>query len=385
MRVIVVGGAGAMGRITVRDLARSDAVQAVTVADLDAEAATRVAEDAYAGGKGAPVTGVGADLTDPSFPETLRGHDVCIASTNYRLNPIIAQACIAARCGYVDLGGLFHVALKTLELDARFQEVGLTGITCMGGSPGITNMLAVVGARGLDSVRAIEVRVGAFDPSIEGLPLPIPYSLETLLDEFSLPAMAYRDGGFVEVAPLGEPEEVEFSPPIGRQTTHTTLHSEVATLPRAFQSVQEVTFKIAFPTGLVERFKLLAAIGMASTGTIDVRGVAVRPRDVLLALSRDLPQGEGVDDIECLRVVVAGTKDGAPARVVAESVIEPDGAFGAGGGGMDTAIPPSVVAQMIARGEVQGPGMFAPEEALDADVFFGHLAARGITFSTRRG
>jgi lysine 6-dehydrogenase len=380
VRVIVVGGAGAMGQVTVRDLARSAGVERVTVADLDGARASAVAAEARtAPGARAAVEGVAASITDRSFPSVLEGHDVCIASTNYRLNPVIAEACLTAGCGYVDLGGLFHVARQTLEYDGRFKDAGLTGITCMGGAPGITNMLAAGAVRSLDTVRAIHVRLGAWDPSVEGLPLPVPYSLETLLDEFSLPAMAYREGGFVEVPPLGEPEEVDFPYPIGSREVHTTLHSEVATLPRAFPQVEDVTFKISFPDGFVERFRLLAAVGLAGTDPIEVDDALIRPRDVLIALARRLPQAEGVDDVECLRVVVEGSRDGTAATVVAESVVEPDRAWGVGGGGRDTGIPPSVVAQMIGHGEVKGPGMFAPEEVLDPDAFFAQLAERGIT------
>jgi lysine 6-dehydrogenase len=371
-----------MGRVTVRDLARSAGVEAVTVADLDRGQAEEVAAQAAAEGQG-EVRGVAADVSARDFPEVLRGHDVCVASVAYRLNPLIVEACLAAGCGYVDLGGLFHVALQTLEYDGRFREAGLTGVTCMGGSPGITNMLAVVAARELDSgtVEAIDVRLGSRDPSVEGLPLPIPYSLDTILDEFSLPAMAFRDGRFEEVAPLGEPEDVEFPPPIGLRRAVATLHSEVATFPRAFPGLRQATFKIAFEPGLVERFQLLAAVGLASTEPVEAAGQLVRPRDVLAALGRRLPQAEGVEDVECLRVAVQGKRDGSPATAVAQSVIEPDREWGVGGGGMDTGVPPSIVAQMIAAGELKAsPGMFAPEEAVHPDLFFERLGTRGIGY-----
>ena len=77
-------------------------------------------------------------------------------------------------------------------------------------------------------------------------------------------------------------------------------------------------------------------------------------------------------------------RNNRPATVIAESVITPDKAWGVGGGGVDTGVPPSIVAQMIAAGEVKGPGMFAPEEAVDADRFFERIAERGVTYSVRR-
>jgi lysine 6-dehydrogenase len=378
--VIVVGGAGAMGRIAVRDLARSAGVRAVSVADVDLGGANEVARQAAAEGD-VEVRGVAADVTTASLSEAIRGHDVCIASVAYRLNPLIARACLEAGCAYVDLGGLFHVALQTLEMDEEFRQAGLTGVTCMGGSPGITNMLAAVGARRLDEVHAVRVRLGAIDPSVESLPLPIPYSLETLLDEFSLPAMAWREGRFFEVRPLGEPEDVDFPAPVGRRTAYSTLHSEVATMARSFPGVREVTFKIAFEPSFVDKFRTLAAIGLASSEPLTVRGASVRPRDVLAELGRRLPQAEGIDDTECLRVEMDGVREGRPASMVAESVVRPDARWGVGGGGLDTGIPPSVVAQMIVAGEVRGPGMFAPEQAVDPDRFFERLAAKGIGYS----
>ncbi len=383
VHVVVVGGAGAMGRVIVRDLAHSPGVSRVTVADLDIEGARGVAEEVDGT---ADAVAVRADVGRESLVDLLRDADVCIASVAYRLNPLIAEACLQASCGYVDLGGLFHVARKVLGYSDRFRDGGLTGVTCMGGSPGITNLLAALGARELDAVRAVHVRLGSFDPSIEGLPLPIPYSLDTILDEFSLPAMAYRDGVFTEVEPLGEPEDVEFPAPIGRRTAVTTLHSEVATFPESKQlkGVRDVTFKIAFEPGLVERFKLLADVGLASADPIDVGGQVVRPRDVLSVLGRGLPQAAGTDDVECLRVVLEGERDGQPSSVVAESLIQPDSETGLGAGARDTGIPPSIVAQMIAKGEIAEPGMFPPEDIVDPDLFFDRLRQRGITYEVSR-
>lgn len=385
MRAIVVGGAGSMGRVVARDLASSEGVDEVTVADVDAGRADAVARDlARLPASRATVRGVAADVTSPEFAGVLRGHDVCVASVAYRLNLSIVEVCLVAGCGYVDLGGLFHVALRTLEHADRFADAGLTGVTCMGGAPGITNLLAVVAARELDRVDEVHVRLGAADPSIAGVPLPIPYSLETVLDEFSATAMAVHDGTLVEVEPLGEPEDADFPDPIGRRTVVTTLHSEVATLPRAFPGAREVTFKIAFEPGLVEKFSLLSAIGLASAEELDVRGARVAPRDVLIELGRRLPQAAGTEDTECLRVIVRGERDGAPRTAVAESVVRPHRDLGLGGGALDTGVPPSIVAQMVANGEtLGGPGMWIPEQAVDPDLFFARLAERGVTYEVR--
>jgi saccharopine dehydrogenase (NAD+, L-lysine-forming) len=389
MRVIVVGGAGGMGRVAAWDLARSAGVERVTVADLDGDAAVRVAAEtagsAAVVGGGAEVVGVRGDVTSPELPDLVRGHDVAIASVAYRLNPLVAEACLAAGAHYVDLGGLFHVALKLLdEYGDRFASAGLTGVTCTGGSPGITNLLAVLGARELDRVIAIRVRLAVLDPASADLPLPIPYSLEALLDEFTVPARAWRDGAHVEVPALGEPEEVAFGGAVGTRTAYTTLHSEVATLPRTFRNARDVTFKLALEPELMDKFRLLDAIGLASREPVEIPGTGqVRPRDVLAALGRALPQPATGLDSEIARVELDGERGGRPVTVVAESRIEPDPGTGLGGGQRDTGFPPSIVAQMLARGEVRGPGLFSPEESLDADRFFEELGRRGIEATVR--
>ncbi len=195
--------------------------------------------------------------------------------------------------------------------------------------------------------------------------------------------MAYRGGRFVEIEPLGESEDVDYPAPIGRRPSFTTLHSEVATLPRAFPEAEEVTFKIALEPALVERFQLLAAIGLASNEPVEVGSSMIRPRQVLAAVARTLPQAAGTEDVESLMVVLEGARGGEPARVIAESLIHPDPEAGLGGGARDTGIPPSIVAQMIGSGEIEQRGMFAPEDVVDADRFFEELARRGIRYTVR--
>jgi saccharopine dehydrogenase-like NADP-dependent oxidoreductase len=53
--------------------------------------------------------------------------------------------------------------------------------------------------------------------------------------------------------------------------------------------------------------------------------------------------------------------------------------YGAGGGDVDTGIPPAIVAKMLARGDIEGPGVFVPEEVVPCDRFFAEFARWGVT------
>ncbi len=86
----------------------------------------------------------------------------------------------------------------------------------------------------------------------------------------------------------------------------------------------------------------LVELGLASTEPILVGGEPVRPRDVLAALARRLPQATGTSDTECLQVVLEGVREGRPARVIAECVVGPDPVGRMGGGhSIQGSLPPS--------------------------------------------
>jgi lysine 6-dehydrogenase len=208
MRVVVVGGAGAMGRWTVRDLTESEGVDEVVVADLDGARAREAAGWAAARSGSNGTARVGGLALDAGDPEALRrafdGTDVVCNCAVYALNLPVMEACADAGAHYVDLGGLFHTTRRQLALHDRFVAAGVTAVVGMGGSPGITNVLAALAADGLDTVSEVEVRLGVADFAPSGAPVPVPYAIQTILDEFAVPAVTFRDGRLVEVPAMSE-------------------------------------------------------------------------------------------------------------------------------------------------------------------------------------
>ena len=109
MRVLVVGGAGAMGRWTVRDLTESEGVDEVVVADLDGTRAREAAGWAAArsGSNGtAQVSGLALDAADPDgLRRAFDGADVVCNCAVFALNLPVMEACADTGTHYVDLGG----------------------------------------------------------------------------------------------------------------------------------------------------------------------------------------------------------------------------------------------------------------------------------------
>ena len=156
---IAVLGAGAMGSAAAVLLARHEDVE-LLVLDVDAGRAARVAERAGAEGRG-------FDAHAGELPSVLKDVSAVAACLPYRLNLEVMEAALAAGCHYADLGGLYHVTLKQWELDDRFRDAGLSAVMGIGSAPGITNVLARLGADRLDegSVRSIDLVDGAIDLS----------------------------------------------------------------------------------------------------------------------------------------------------------------------------------------------------------------------------
>jgi saccharopine dehydrogenase (NAD+, L-lysine-forming) len=293
------------------------------------------------------------------------------------------RACLREKVPYVDLGGLFHMTRRQMELDAEFREAGLTAVIGMGADPGITNVHA---ARAADELRTIE-RIHIYDGMLPASEDAIVwgYSIATILDEVTMNPFAFRDGKFIELAPLSEPEAFVFAEPVGLRTVHHSLHSEIATLPLVYadRGLREVTFKInhfGFTPQVLERLKVLADLGFASTDQVTVRGMTVVPRDVMVAvLSAQASEAapETPEGAEELVTVAEGTDESGPVTVTLRTLTTKP-RWGFDPGSVMTGTPPAIVAAMLASGELRKPGVHPPETAVAPGPFFQALAKRGI-------
>lgn len=387
--VVVLGGAGAMGRITVRDLvetAPSDL--SIVIADFNLAAAKKLAQS-Y---KRRKVLAIAADATDVRKTARLLKDVGCfavISAVQYQLNVEVMQAALAAGAHYIDLGGLFHVTRKQVKLHADFRRAGLLALLGMGAAPGIVNLLARSVADELETVSEIHIQVGNVDrtPGRTAQALGTSYSILTILDESTMPAALFTGGKFRFVEPMSGAIDVQFPEPVGLRRPAYTIHSEVATLPLSYskKGIKECSFRIAFDGDLDEKLRFVRALGLSAADPITVGRYKVAPRDVLLALLKKLPAPPAStaipDEYEVLRAVVRGTQLGS-ARQIVERIVDchvPGIPAWGMGIDVDTGCPPSIAAQMLWRGEITARGALPPERAVPVEPFFRELEARGMT------
>jgi saccharopine dehydrogenase-like NADP-dependent oxidoreductase len=391
MKIILLGGAGIIGKVIARDLALTDDVAEIVVADLNEVGAQATVNKAAPGDSRFKAAQI--DVTDrAALVALLARADCVINSVQYYFNLDVMRACLEAGCHYLDLGGLFHTTRKQLELNEDFQAKGLTAILGLGSCPGIANVQPALAADRFDTIRSIKIYNGATTDSRDSLAWP--YSLATILDEMTERPVVFRNGEFIEMEPLSEEEAFDFRAPIGHRITHLTLHSEAATLPLSYadKGVQECFFKINFfgySEKAFRRLQQLTQLGLGDKRPVWVKGqlpggerveVQVRPRDVLsevLLHSEATQRGEnpGFKDIA---TVVEGTKNGRPLTIRVDTTAWPHEAYGVSGGTLVVGVPPAVVARWLAAGEVRAKGVCPPETSVDPLRFFKALAERRI-------
>ena len=374
MHIIVLGGAGAMGRITVRTLIEYEDVDQVTIADYNEERAREVA--ATLGSSKIQVKQI--DVNDSErLSQLLQGSDVALNAVEYIYNLPVLEACIQEKVHYADLGGLFHITRKLMDRSAAAEAAGITAMVGMGGTPGITNLLARAAVDKLERVDSIRVQLGCSDATPSTAPLVAPYSIRTILDEFTKQPQVFQDGAWYPQQPLTGQEEMIFPLPVGRATAIYSLHSECATFPISFREkgIRHVSFKIAFPSDFLTKLKFLVDIGFGSDEPINVRGVKVSPREVLARLLEMAP-AEDVEPQDCdvLRIVAAGETSGQQVEITNQVVVLPYRRWGISAGELDTGIPLAIAGRMLANGEITRRGAFGPEMCVPVELFFRELA-----------
>ncbi len=374
MHIIVTGGAGAMGRIAVRTLIENEDVDQVTIADYSEERAHEVASSLAS----SKIQVRQIDVTDEErLRNLLRGADVLLNAVEYVFNLPVLKACIREHVHYADLGGLFHMTRKLMELRAEAEAAGITAIVGMGGTPGVTNLLARLAVDKLDRVESIKVQLGCSDATPSTAPLVAPYSIRTILDEFTKEPQVFQDGTWYPQRPLSGQEEMIFPEPVGRAFAVYSLHSECATFPVSFREkgIRHVSFKIAFPGDFMTKLKFLVDLGLGSTEPITVNGVAISPREVLIRLLEAFPAEEvEPQDCDVLRIVATGTVSNQQLEITNQIVVLPYRRWGISAGALDTGTPLAIAGRMLANGEITRRGVFGPEMCVPTAPFFRELA-----------
>jgi lysine 6-dehydrogenase len=370
MKILVIGGAGSMGMVTVRDLVESPEVSEVIIGDANVEKAKKVQD--WAGSKKTAITKL--DVSDnKSLIEAIRKADAVANAAPYHLNLAITKAAIEAKQNLVDLGGVYYMTLKQLELDKEAKKAGVCVALGCGVAPGIADVLAKFGADKLDRVDELHIRYGEvnFDPA------KYKWTFRTVLEEYTKGAVVWQDSELKEMPPFSGKHVFEFPEPIGKRQCCLALYSGLATLPQTIgKGVRVADCAMSYVDEDEQRIKVLNEMGMTDTQAIMVNGASISPREFLLRVAP--PPDVNVRDAASIVVTISGKKDDELVRCAYSLVFRNHEKYGVSALAYLTGMPLSVVGQMLAKGIIKQTGVLPPEIAVKPEPFFKEIAKRGV-------
>ena len=377
MRILVLG-AGRMGYGAAFDLVHnSPGVEAVTIADFHSDKAEEAASKVGT----SRVSAVKVDAGNYNeVVELFRGHDSVISCVNYWYNESLSKAAIETGTNFCDLGGNNYVVDEQLAMDPQAKAAGISIIPDCGLAPGMVSILTVHGAKEFDRLDEIHIRVGGL-PQAPQPPLDyqLVFSVEGLINEYVEMARVIRDGRITDVESMTELESLSFDgfPPLEAfQTSGGT-----STLPDTFLGkINELDYKTIRYAGHCEKFKTMIDLGLCSRDPIVADFEEVTPRKVFGELLQMHLPADGPDYV-LVRLEFVGDKGGGAKRLRYDIVDKQDETTGLSAMMRTTAFPASIIAQMMAKGEVGARGATPQEKTIDAGKFVAELERRNIRIS----
>ena len=372
MRFLVLG-AGRMGFAAAYDLVNSGASE-VVICDVDQQRAEQAAKRI-----GPAVKAVTANVSDRNQAvELMRDTDAVISCVVYSHNRELAEAAIEAKTNFCDLGGNNDIVAAELALDGAAREAGINIVPDCGLAPGMVSVLAAHGADRFDKLNSIRIMVGGLPQKPkEPLNYQIVFSVEGLINEYVEKARVIRDGRITLVESMTEVEKIKFKAPYGKLEAFQTSGG-TSTLPETFLGrIDKLEYKTIRYPGHCEKMKVMIDLGLASSEPIVVDGVAIAPRRVLGdLLLRNLPSDE--PDVVLVRLDFQGLMDGTLSELRYEIIDLFDEEKGLSAMMRTTAFPASIIAQMMARGEIKEKGAIPQERCVPTHAFMTELKKRKI-------
>ncbi|HYU64778.1 MAG TPA: saccharopine dehydrogenase C-terminal domain-containing protein [Candidatus Paceibacterota bacterium] len=370
---LILGGSGMQGKITARDLLENG--HRIFLADLFDDGAKKVQ---------ARFPEVQFEFIDlRSLPATIAlikkvGAPVVINCAESEVDLNVYKACLEAGKHVIDLGSGIPMTKKQIAMGPYFKNAGLTAITGCGSTPGINN-IALHYAHGLlDRLENIEAGF-VWDSNIKEF--VVPFSIMSIIYEFTEPAPIIEDGKWLRKIPLETIEEREFRE-IGKQKIFLVRHPETYTFFLFNQNdrIKNVHYYAGFPDHSFNKIVEFIKTGQADDEkTIMVNGKEMTALEQLSLSLRNLPFPPGYTEKENLWVKVVGTKEGEPheeKEILMETIVPTLPGWEDAGCNIDTGMPASIIAQMILDGRISHRGSFPPGPVVPTEDFFKELRKR---------
>lgn len=368
---LVIGALGMQGNIVARDLLERNKM--VVLADLRKEGI----EDMVSKHPNAVFKYV--DLrNDKSVFDLIEKSNakVVINCAERTWNISVYNACLKAKAHIIDLGSKVEMTKDQLEMSDSFRRENLTAITGCGSTPGINNVMLQYAQEFLDTIESVDAGF-AWNSNIEEF--VVPFSIQTLVEEFTEPAIVFENGKCAVKAPLDNVSEKEFRE-VGVVVNFLVHHPEVFTFFKNYsdKGLKNIHFYGGFPRSTYNATRDFISFGFAGKDEIIVDGKHVIPLHVLAQLLKNLHKPSGLEEKENLWVRAKGRKNNRSEEILMECIVKTLQDWESAGSNIDTGIPASIIARMVDDERISKRGSYAPEQVVPPSEFFKELRCYGI-------
>ena len=380
---MLVLGIGKQGSILVRDLIRSSDVSEVVAGDADAKAVQKIMHEM----PNEKLQARQIDVTDHKklLELTKEGFDVVASALPWRYNIDVAEIATEAKVDYVDLGSPQAI----FKLNKAAEAAGITIVPSSGLEPGIDRILQGYGARKLDKVEKLHSWCGGIpQKNTPAYHNPLRYKISWLWERAIAmscgTAKILLNGEVIDVEKLADPEIFRFPEPIGECEAFYAGAPFLLIKHLGLRDVKEAWSKTVRWPGHCRVWRELIDLGLTRTDLrLRVRECEITPREFLTELGKKtLQYEEGEGDLVVLRVSGIGEKNREKTTHSYELIDFYDEENGIKAMARTTAYPCSIVAQMIARGDIKEKGVIHAGKIgwnrKLAETFFSKLAKRNI-------
>ncbi len=288
----------------------------------------------------------------------------------------VLKAAMKSDMHSLDLGSEIPMTKDQFALHETLKKKKLTHITGCGSVPGIGNVMLNHAASKFDSLHSIEVGF-AWNSNMKQF--VVPFSMDSIIDEFTEPATNIKDGKFTKLRPLDTLIKTH-EPFVGKQDCMFVRHPETYTFYKYFKNkgLKNVRFYAEFPPHSFDVIKQLIDLGFGSHEKRLVDGKEIKPIDALTQTLKDLKFPKGYKERENLWLRLYGKHNGKNKQILIECIVGTNKGWEDAGCNIDTGMPASIIAQMIHKGVIGEYGSFAPEAIVPPTPFFKELRKRDM-------
>lgn len=384
MKILIIGAAGKMGKAVVSYLANDPEVSGLGLLDVHVKALRSVIE----GNRNEKFKSHPVDIEDVNkLKEIMKDYDVGVVTLpNRKFSYQAIEAAIGAGLKLVDILEEYHrkpdsYETEGLVIPSKFKcgedygeclhdeavKKDVLILDGMGFAPGLSNITVERGIGLLDVAKSAVARVGGI-PNIDccakhPLRYMTTWSIEHVLREYFVKTRIIKDGNVIEIQSLSEPETFEFREFGIDAELECAITPGMPSFVYTHPELEYFAEKTIRWPGHYQGVRTLIECGLFDEAPVEIKGVAISPREYLLKLLNPLLLPQSGDNDACVMYnTVIGMKGGSAQKV--EYTMWVEAAHGFTAMARVTAFTAAIGAKMVGLGKINASGIRAPEECV---------------------